>query len=58
VSKRHFEEAARIVRQDMEGNPIAERLLVARYYARLFTTFNSEFNRAQFFVACGLPEAL
>jgi hypothetical protein len=55
MSKKHFEEeAARIVRLDLESNSLEERLVVARAYARLFATFNPKFDRARFLKACRL----
>ena len=50
VQKRHFDKAALLVK----AIPESQRWLVAQAFAVLFGEFNPRFDRARFFVACGL----
>ena len=50
MQKRHFDKAALLVK----AIPESQRWLVAQAFAVLFGEFNPRFDRARFFVACGL----
>lgn len=54
MTKKHFEEAARIVKYDSAHLTPDERKLIANAFATLFATFNPRFDRARFYTACGL----
>ena len=49
--KKHFEEAARIIRDISNKN---QRKATAIRFATLFRKFNSRFNQTRFFKACNL----
>jgi hypothetical protein len=50
VTKMHFEKAARIVRYNVDADYQRQ---VADAFVRLFVTFNSRFDQARFYAACG-----
>jgi hypothetical protein len=60
MTKKHFEEAARIVRegylQDADPKVQTYGHVVAIAYARLFEQFNPRFDRARFYKAAGLGD--
>lgn len=53
MTKKHFKEAARLVREAVNLDT-QQRNLLAAYYVRLFQTFNARFDRERFYAACGL----
>lgn len=57
MTKMHFEEAARIVREGMPFNTLEQRALVAAQYVQLFERFSTRFDRTRFYKACNVDVA-
>jgi hypothetical protein len=58
MTKKHFEEAARIVAAMADGYTEQERREVFRRFAQLFTRFNQRFDHDRFETACKLGTGL
>lgn len=54
MTKKHFEAAARIIKATEHTESVIYRGYAAEKFAQLFEQFNTAFDRARFFKACGL----